>query len=109
MNILDREVIWNYESAHDIIGTTMSLQRFIFFCHMITSGDKETRNDRWKTDKSACMRELFENMNERNAIMRHSPPLLAIDETLHPYRGHTGFKQYNPNKPAKYGLLYRSL
>ena len=28
---------------------------------------------------------------------------------LHPYRGVIGFKQYNPKKPAKYGLLYRSL
>ena len=35
--------------------------------------------------------------------------LLAVDETLYPYRGHIGFKQYNPQKPAKYGLLYRSL
>ena len=28
---------------------------------------------------------------------------------MYPYRGNTEFKQYNPNKPAKYGLLYRSL
>ena len=81
----------------------------IFFCRMITLDDKETRNNCCKTDKFACMRELFEDMNERNARMRHPSPLLAIGETLHPYRGHTGFKQYNPNKPAKYGLLYRSL
>ena len=68
-----------------------------------------TQSDRWKTGKRACMRELFEDMNERNARMRHRSPLLAIDETLYPYRGHIGFKQYNPNKPAKYGLFYRSL
>ena len=29
------------------------------------------------------MRELFEDMNERNARMRHPFPLLAIDETLY--------------------------
>ena len=83
----------------------MSLHRFKFICCLITFDDKETRNDRWKTDKFACMRELFEDMNERNARMRHPSPLLAINETLHPYRGHIRFKQYNPNKPAKYGLL----
>ena len=48
-------------------------------------------------------------MNIRNAKMRYPSALLAIDETLYPYRGYIGFKQYNPNKPAKYGLLYRSL
>ena len=41
--------------------------------------------------------------------MRYLSALLTIDETLHPYCGYTGFKQYNPNKLAKYGLFYRSL
>ena len=86
----------------------MSLHRFKFICHLTTFDDKEARNDRWKTDKFACMRELFEDMNERNARMKYLSPLLAIDETLYPYRGHIGFKQYNPNKPAKYALLYRN-
>ena len=106
MSILDREVIWNHESAHDVIGATMSLHRFKFICCLITFDDKETRNDRWKTDKFAYMRELFEDMNERKARMRHPYPLLVIDETLHPYCEHIGFKQYNPNKPATYYLLY---
>ena len=35
-------------------------------------------------------------MNERNERMRHPSPLLAIDETLYPYRGHIGFEQDNP-------------
>ena len=48
-------------------------------------------------------------MTERNARLRHRSLLLAIDETLNPYHGHITFKQCNPNKPAKYGLLYRSL
>ena len=41
--------------------------------------------------------------------MRCSSALLGVDETLYPYRGHIGFKQYNPQKLAKYGLSYRSL
>ena len=48
-------------------------------------------------------------MNVRNGRMRTPSPYLAIDETLFPWRGRIGFKQYNPNKPAKYGLFYRSL
>ena len=55
------------------------------------------------------MRELSEDINERNARMRHPSPFPAIGETLYPYCGHIGFKQYNLNKGAKYSLLYRSL
>ena len=109
LNILDRELIWNRESTHDIIGATMSLHRFQFICRLITFDDKQTQKNRWKTDKFAFMREIFEDMNDRNARMRRLSPLLAIDETLHLYRGHNEFKQYNPNKLAKYGLLYQSL
>lgn len=76
---------------------------------LITFDDKETINDRWKTDEFACMTELFEEMNMRNAKIRHPSPLLHIDETLYSYRGHIEFKQYNPHKPAKCGLLYQSL
>ena len=34
---------------------------------------------------------------------------LAIDETLYPTRGGVSFKTYNEDKPAKYGLNFRSL
>ena len=109
LNLLDREIIWNHESAHDIFGATRSVNRFKFICRFCTFDDKTIRQDRWKNDKFACMREIFEAMNSRNASMRCPSALLAVDETLYPYRGHIGFKQYNPQKPAKYGLLYRSL
>ena len=36
--------------------------------------EEETRNDRWKTDKFACMRQLFEDMNERDPRIRHGKP-----------------------------------
>ena len=34
---------------------------------------------------------------------------LTLDETLYPMRTQICFKQYNPNKPAKYGLLFKSI
>ena len=34
---------------------------------------------------------------------------LSLHEKLFPMRTHMSFKQYNPNKPAKYGLLYKSV
>ena len=34
---------------------------------------------------------------------------LTIDETLYPMRHQIAFRQYNPNKPHKYGFLFKSL
>ena len=34
---------------------------------------------------------------------------IAIDETLYPVRTRVSFKQYNPSKPAQYGLLFKSV
>ena len=34
---------------------------------------------------------------------------LSVDETLYPYRGHIGMKQYILSKPVKCGILYRRL
>ena len=99
--------LWFHESAHDIFAAAMSWNRFHFIC-IITFDDKPTRNDGWKNDKYTCIRELFKKMNVQNAKRWFPSSLIAIDET-YPYRGAIGFKQYNPNKPAKYGLLYRSL
>ena len=54
------------------------------------------------------MRKLFELTKERNAKIKYSSFLLTI-ETFYPYNGKIAFKEYNPNKPAKYRLLYRNL
>ena len=55
LNILDKEVIWNHESAHDTISATMLLHRLKFICRVITFDKRETQNGCWKTDKFACM------------------------------------------------------
>ena len=109
VNLMDRETIWHHVSANDMFEATMSLNRFVFISRFLTFDDKPTRTECWRYDKFSCMREIMEDMNKNNASARYPPPYLAIDETLYPYRGHIGFKQYNPSKPAKYGLLYRSL
>ena len=109
LNLQETLEIWNHESAQDIFATTMSYNRVQFIQRFITFNDKSTRGDRWKSDKFACLRELFEMMNEQNSKRCFPSPLLTVDKTLYPYHGSIGFKQYNPSKPAKYGLLYRSL
>ena len=85
----------------------MSHSCFKFISHFIFFDDKASRTERWKTDKFTCMRELFELMNIGNAKCRYPSTMLSVNETLYPYRGAIGYKQCNPNKPAKYGLLFR--
>ena len=34
---------------------------------------------------------------------------LSVDETLYPMRHQIAFRQYNPSKPHRYGLLLKSL
>lgn len=108
-NLFNANFIWYHESANDIFSATMTLKRFQFICRFLQFDDKTTREERWKHDRYACIRCFFEEVNKNNAKGRNPSPYLAIDETLYPYRGHISFKQYNPSKPAKYGLLYRSL
>ena len=83
----------------------MTEKRFKFLSGMITFDDRKTREGRWKLDKFTAMRIFFEEINQRNGKMRFPTSYLAIDETLYPYRGRIGMNQYNPSKPAKYGLL----
>ena len=109
LNLFDRESIWHHETANDFFESTMSLNLFVFISRLITFDERDTRDDHWKYDKFACMQDFFEEFNANNAKSRYPTPYLAVDETLYPYRGRIGFKQYNPSKPAKYGLLYRSL
>ena len=52
---------------------------------------------------------LLEAFN-RNCLKHVIPSeYLSIDETLYPMRNQILIKQYNPNKLAKYGLLFKSL
>ena len=87
----------------------MSLNCFSFITRFLQFDDRSTREERKKYNKFAYFRDFFEKINENNAKARYPSPYLATDETLYPYRGHINFKQYNPSKPAKYGMLYRSL
>ena len=109
VNLMSTSTTWHQESSNDLFSATMSHGRFKFISCFITFNDKGSRTESWKTDTFACIRELFELMNEGNTKCRFPSPMLSVDETLYPYCGAIGFKQYNPNKPAKYGLLLRSL
>jgi hypothetical protein len=56
---------------------------------------------------TTLFRESFERFNVNCGSALQAGPYLSLDETLYRTRVKVGFKQYNPNKPAKYGLLYK--
>ena len=71
--------------------------------------DHQERAENWPHDRFAAIRKFFELFNKN--CLKHVIPseYLAIDETFYPMRNQISIKQYNPNKPAKYGLLFKSL
>ena len=59
--------------------------------------------------KKLTFETLAETFNVDCTTLRIRSEHLAIDKTLYVYRGMVKLKQYNPNKSAKYGILYRSI
>ena len=71
--------------------------------------DLDTREERRKFDRFAAFREVFEDLNKKFGQALVPTDYISLDETLYPMRTQVSFKQYNPDKPAKYGLLFKSL
>ena len=94
--------------GHPIFAAVMLKNRFSLLLSNLIFDDQEEREASWPHDRFAARRNLFELFN-RN-ILKHliSSEFLSIDETLYPMRIQVVMKQYNPNKPAKYGLLFKS-
>ena len=94
--------------GHPIFAATMSYNRHCFLRSMIVFDDA-ARPEGWKTGRFAAFRDIFENFSNNCAKNMAPDDFLAIDETLCPTRGVVSFKTYNKDKPAKYGLNFRSL
>ena len=101
--------VWWHRSSSSIFSSTMSRNRFYFLLAVLHFDDYTNRTTRWKNDRFAAARQFFIKFNENCSKNRVPSPYVSIDETLYPYRGKVSMRQYNPNKPAKYGILYRSL
>ena len=104
----------NHQNAEDLFSTkgnsieifrlVMSLQRFRFLLRHLTFDDKDTRDERRKVDKLAPVREIFDLFVENCKNNFSLSAQVTIDEKLEAFRGRCGFRQYIPNKPAKYGI-----
>ena len=95
--------------GHPIFSASMSFNRLVFIKAMISSDYANTRQERWRSDRFAAFREIFEEVNKCCAKNMSPDDYIAIDETLYPTRGGISFKTYNKDKPSKSGLNFRSL
>lgn len=107
LNMYDLEYLFGDKIGHPIFGSVMSQKRFEFLKRMICFDNFENREERWKMDRFAAFRKVFELFNNNCGKSLTPEDFLSLDETLYPTRVQIGFRQYNPNKPAKYGLLFR--
>ena len=87
----------------------MSRNRFAFMLHNLSFDDESTRAEGWKKDRFTAIREVFEKFNNQCMLVLAPGDYLLLDETLYPMRTQKLFKQFNPSKPAKYGLLFKSV
>jgi hypothetical protein len=55
------------------------------------------------------MRKIFESFNFECMSCLAQNDYLSLDGILYPMRSHISFQQYNPNKTAKYGLLFAQI
>ena len=95
--------------GHQGFGATMSVNRFQFLLARLSFDDKLQRDRRWKTDRFSAIRDIFEQLNTNCAKYMAPEAYSALDETLTPTRVRSAFVQYNPRKPARYGILFRSI
>ena len=101
--------LFSDKTGHNTFGVTMSRDRFVFLTSHICFDDEDTRSERWKYDHFAAFCDIFEAFNSN--CSKHLVPseYMVIDETLYPMHTQIAFKQYNLDKPAKYGILLKSL
>ena len=95
--------------GHPIFLATMSRQRFQFILANLTFDDAEDRPAGWQCDRFAAMWYVFEGCNKSFARVMIPECYLSLDETLYPMRTQINVRQYNPDKPAKYGMLFKSI
>lgn len=102
--------LWNTDgTGMDIFRCTMSQRRFEFLVSCLRFDNKDNRKQRVELDRLAHIRAVFDRFVE-NCQAAYSPSeYLTIDEKLEAFRGRCPFRQYMPNKPAKYGIKVHAL
>ena len=109
LNTMAIKKLFSKKYGPPMFSAVMSRNRFVFILHNFSFDDDTTRNERWKLDRFAVIRVFFESFNDNCMSVLSPGDYLSLDETLYPMRTQIAFKQFNRSKPAKYGLLFKSI
>jgi len=66
--------------------------------------DKATRTERRLEENMAAFREIWDKFIGLCKSLYLVGSAVHINEQLLPFRGRSGFRQYMPTKPSKYGI-----
>lgn len=107
MNLVD---LWATDGTGvDMFRAVMSLQRFKFLLRSLGFDDVTDRVQRKLVDKCAPIRYIFEDFVNKCQHYYSIGGYTTKNEMLESFRGRCPFRQYLPNKPAKYGIKIFSL
>ncbi len=105
-NLQDVHHLFQDRIGHPIFGATMSRDRFCFLMSKLGFDNQSTRPECYHVDRFAAFCEIFEDVNQNCSKVLVPDEYLALDETS---QNRSGLKVYNKNKPARYGLLFKSI
>lgn len=104
------EDLWSADGLGvEYFRATMSLRRFKFLLRALRFDDIRTRRQRKAQDKLAPIRKVYQEFVERCQKYYSLSEYVTVDEMLEAFRGRCSFRQYIPNKPARYGLKMYAL
>jgi hypothetical protein len=106
---LARCLILDASLGHLIFTSTMSKKRFSFLLRFRSVDDATTRPDRWRLDRFAAIRDIFEEWNENCGKHVNAGDFLTIDEDLYNCRNQWSGKVFNLDKPHPYGINFNCL
>ena len=95
--------------GHYIFSAVMSKNRFKFLLSHLIFDDHQHRQERWKLDRFAAIRDVWESFSDNLRKYLRPSEYESLDETLYPMRYQIAFHQYNPKKQHHYGILFKSL
>ncbi|GBP93750.1 hypothetical protein EVAR_51319_1 [Eumeta japonica] len=93
----------------DICRAVMSVQRFKFLMRHLRFDDLNTRDERKAVVKRAPVRELIEEFVQASQQCHFVGKYVTLDKMLDTFREKCTFRQYMPNKSAKYGIKIQTL
>ncbi len=99
--------IWDVARSHPVFVATMALSRFEEILRYIGFDDRTSRPDRYRSDRFAAIREIFEEWNSNCSLSLCASKFVTVDECLYPLRNKWLGKSFNPGKPSKYGINFK--